>query len=225
MFTFFPELARCAWANDEERLALLAHRYFGNGATLKTRGDFEEVLSKAGIRLCYESGINSFGSLAICEEKGMQSPVFFIRNDLDWIEQKFLIANFLGRVLFDAPKRTSSGFIKFTTVKETFSPYQRYLLSKRPRAPHSYLQASKNEWLADEFAGAFLLPKQWLKKFVEHERDPLLIAAHYSLSLDFLHARIKHIRQKSENMFSPNTSLRFKQHSKHKLGETEHWRG
>jgi len=196
MFTIFPELVRCARAYDEERLALLAHRYFGSGEPLKTRTQYEEMLTKAGIILCYETSLDSYGTLLIRDERVPMSPVICVRKDLDWMEQKFLIAMFLGRFLFDHQVKIVSRSSKLLSIREIQSPYLRFLLSKRPRHSQLSMLGSRMEWLSDEFAGAFLLPKQWLRTFVEEEKDPLRIAAHFSVSLDFLHARIKHIRQK-----------------------------
>lgn len=197
MFTIFPELVRCAWANEEERLAILAHRYFGNGEVLRTRAEFEEMLTKAGIVLCYETSLDSYGTLLIREER-INTPIFCVKKDLDWVEQRFLIASLLGRFLLDYQVKYVSGNPKTTSTKELNSPYQRYLLCKRPRHSQLSMQNSRVEWVSDAFAGAFLLPKQWLRKFVEVEKEPLRIAAHFSVSLDFLHARIKHIRQRTQ---------------------------
>lgn len=195
MFTIFPELVRSAWSYDEERLAILVHRYFGKGEPLKTRHDFEEMLTKAGIILCYDTSQDTHGCLLIPDDR-YQYPVFCIKKDLEWIEQKFLIANLLGHFLFDHQIKLVSGNPKMGMKKETQSPYKRFLECKRPRQSQMEYQMIRLQWLSDEFAGSLLLPKQWLKKFVEHEKEPLLIAAHFSLPLEFLHARIRHIRQR-----------------------------
>ncbi len=196
MFITFPELVRCARAYQEEKLALLAHRYFGSGEPLRTRTQFEDMLVKAGIILCYETSLDNTGTLMMREERGLKSPIFYVKKDLDWMEQKFLIANLLGRVFFDSHMKRSYAYSKIQGVKEIQSPYERFLQSKRPWSTEKLVCAKKVEWLADEFAGAFLLPKAWLRNFVEEEKDPLRIAAYFSVSLDFLHARIKHIRHK-----------------------------
>src|SRR5579862_468563 len=159
MFTIFPELVRCAWANEEERLALLVHRYFGSGEPLRVRADYEATLAKAGIKLCYETNLDAYGALLVRDDKGDVNPVFCIRKDLEWVEQKFLIANLLGRFLFDYQVKIVSGASKTNLIKEMQSPYQRFLLSKRPKHSQFSMQLTRLEWLADEFAGAFLLPK------------------------------------------------------------------
>ncbi len=199
MFAIFPELVRCAKAKEEEKLALLAHRYFGTGEPLRIRAAYEEMLVNAGIRLCYDTTLEGYGALIVKDERGTPTPALFIKKDLDWVEQKFLISYFLGRFLFDFQIKIAAGALKTGGIKELHSPYQRFLSNKRILHPEATTSSAKQEWLADEFAGAFLLPKQWLRSFVEKEREPHVIAAHFSVSIDFLKARIKHIRQKSEN--------------------------
>jgi hypothetical protein len=204
MTTIFPELVRCARANEEERLALLAHRYFGSGAPLSTRAEYESMLAKAGILLFYESDMDGYGAMLVRDERDPASPIFCIKKDLDWMEQKFLIANLLGRFLFDYQVKAISNASKVSDFKEAHSPYQRFLVSKRPRHSQMSMQVTRLEWLADEFAGAFIVPKPWLRIFVEEvEKDPYRIAAHFSISIEFLHARIKHIRQKYQQASTP----------------------
>jgi len=203
MFTVFPELVRSAWASDEERLAIWVHRYFGSGAPLRTRMEYEEMLNKAGGRLCYDTSLDSFGTVLITEER-FANPVFCIKKDIDWIEQRFLIAQLFGRFLFDYQVKLVTGHPKMTSTVEQTSPYQRFLLCKRAKCSHFQRREKRILSLSDEFAGALLLPKLWLRKFVEEEKDPLRIANHFAIPLNFLHARIKHIRQRQQIL----TSLR-----------------
>ncbi len=199
MFAIFPELVRCAKAKEEEKLALLAHRYFGTGEPLRIRAEYEEMLANAGIRLCYDDTLEGYGALLVKDERGLATPALFIKKDMDWVEQKFLLTYLFGRFLFEFQIKIAAGTSKTGGIKELHSPYQRFLANKRILNPQASVLAVKQEWLADEFAGAFLLPKQWLRKFVEEEREPHRIAAHFAVSIDFLKARIRHIRQKSQS--------------------------
>lgn len=196
MFTFIPELLRSARVNDEERLAILVHEHYGRGEPLKTRQEYEGLLAKAGIVLCYDSNLEDYGALFFKDENEF-SPIISIRRDLRWLEQRFLIASLLGRVCLDYQLKAFFDHLRTGLRREVQSPYQRYLLCKRPRYYQLALEPSRTDWLCEEFAGAFLIPKLWLQKFTEQERDPSRIASHFDVPIECLHARVRHIRQKS----------------------------
>lgn len=191
MIAIFPEIAGCAASKDVERLAILARKYFAAGSATEVKLNVKAMFKEAGVALNYLP-LEYKAAVAAKDSKGRFEVVVAIQDDLLEEEERFTLAHCLGHVLLAVQPSVALGERNTPSFKENESPLVRY--EKGYQFGASVADELGSEKLADQFAGALLMPKAMLEKAKEVLVVPEKIANFFGVTEKTLLSRLHDIK-------------------------------
>ncbi len=159
MIAIFPEIIASARSGHVEQVAILVRKYFAGSKPDAPLVNLPNLATEAGIIL-KRVPLKDFGALLAQDKKGVFTITMLIRENLDEVTERFLIAHMLGHYFLKLQPLIAASDCQVTGYQELTCPMQRY-------AAHGLAPHDPNEGLADEFAAALLLPRGMVKKAAE----------------------------------------------------------
>jgi hypothetical protein len=199
MIAIFPEIASRAAAGDVDGLGILIRRYFGGAEPSAPRIDVRSVISSVGIKV-ESMALPSLAALLAKDDKGSFEIVALLKQGLDPVSERFMLAHMLGHFLFDIQPQIARGEWTLSGFQEFSCPLKRYSVGFN--AAELSVADLKVEERADNFAAALLLPRGMVRRAMERLGDPEQVAAFFGVTRACLTRRL-------DQMTSTDTPVNF----------------
>lgn len=189
MIAIFPAIAAVAESRDIEELAVVVRKYHAVGRPSAVRLDVEGLVTAVGIPIG-TTAMADFGAIA-CRDVGGRFDVAFMLREQAWghWEKQFILAHLLGHYLLDVQPQLARGEWRTSGFREAVCPLTRY--GQDSDGNRSGGVDQHREELADQFAGALLLPKAMVLRAMERLQDVKIVAEFFGVSIPCLTRRLE----------------------------------
>ena len=187
MIAIFPEIASRAAAGDAEGLGILIRKYFGGAEPTAPRIDMRNLISSVGIKI-EAMTLPALAALLAKDDRGSFEIVALLKQGLDPLAERFMLAHMLGHFLFDIQPQIARGEWTVSGFQEFTCPLKRYSVGFN--AAELSVADLKVEERADNFAAALLLPRGMVRRAMDRLGDPEQVAAFFGVTRACLTRRL-----------------------------------